>query len=203
MRTNNTILDIVAILLFAGAAMAWQHSQNGIQKYRWVVLKKPIHLEDGFIISHPFTVDVGAKYWVEVRCCKTIPFELLDETLCRKLVAEFNISSGTNSIASGDSVNDFGAGYSDEFIDRYIGSFDAVPGVPYTLEFRIKASLPKLDSTRPLVRISIDSLVFKDAFVTAALSAYFSYGLALAGVMCLAMVVWSFVRRQNDRIRNV
>ena len=203
MRTANKILGILALVLFVGAGLAWERSQRIIHQYRWIVLEEPIRLEDGFSISHPFTVDVATKYWIEVECRKTVPFETLDHALNKNLAVEFAVSSGRDRIAFGDSSEDIGAGYTDYSISRSITTFDAAPGVSYVLAFRVMASLPELALTRPVVKVCIDHLVFKNAFVTASLSAYLAVALAVIGLVCALVFLGSLLfRRRNDKSRN-
>src|SRR6266446_4370162 len=109
MRNTNKILGIVALLLFVGAGLAWQRSQRIIHQYRWTVLEEAVRLEDGFSISQSFTVDVAAKYWIEVECRRTVPYETLNHALMKKLAVEVTVASGSNLIAFGDSSEDEGS----------------------------------------------------------------------------------------------
>ncbi len=196
MRTKSKITGIVAVLLFIGAGVAWQRSQHFLRMYRWVVLEQSIRLEDGFSTSHPFTVDVAAKYWVEIECRKTVPFDTLDQTLTKKLAAEYAITSGTERIASGDTAEELGMGYTNDYISRHVATFDATPGVPYNLALRITAGLPELASTRPSVKVSVEPIVFKNAFVSASLLTYLALGLALVGLLCIVPVAWTLLFRR-------
>jgi hypothetical protein len=203
MRTTNKIIGIIAVILFVGAGVAWQRSQHFIHQYRWIVLEQPIHLQDGFSISHPFTVDVAAKYWIDVECRKTVPFDILDHTLTKKLAAEFAVASGAERIASGDTSQELSMGYTAASISRHIATFEAVPAVSYNLTLRVTTSLPEIASTSPTVKVSVEPLVFKSAFVVASLWAYLALGLAFIGVLCLIPVAWTFLfQRSNHKTRN-
>ncbi len=203
MRTTDKTISIIAVILFVGAGVAWQRSQHFLHLYRWIVLEQPIRLEDGFSIAHPFTVDVAAKYRVDVECHKTVPFDTLDQTLSKKLAAEYAVTSGTDRVAIGDTSEELGMSYSAEDISRHVATFDATPGIPYNLALRITAGLPELASTRPTAKVSVDPIVFKNAFMSASLLAYLALGLALVGLVCIVPVAWNLLfRRTNDNTRN-
>lgn len=203
MRTTDKTLSIIAVILFVGAGAAWQRSQHLLPRHREIVLEQPIRLEDGFSITHPFTVDVAARYWVEVECQKTVPFDTLEQTLSTKLAAEYAVTSGTHSIASGDTSEELGMGYTTDYISRHVATFDATPGIPYNLAFRITAGPPELASTRPTVKVSVEPFIFKSAFVSASLLAYLALGLALVGLLCIVPVAGSVLfRHANDNTRN-
>ena len=94
-------------------------------------------------------------------------------------------------------------GYTADSISRHIATFDATPGVPYNLALRITAGLPEIASTRPNVKVSVEPIVFKNAFVSASLSAYLALGLAFIGLVCFVPVAWSFLfRRSNANTRD-
>jgi hypothetical protein len=185
MRTTNKIISIIAVILFVGAGLAWQRSQHIIHQYRWIVLEKPIRLEDGFSTWRPFTVDVAAKYWVEIECRKRVSIDTIDQILSKKLAAEYAVTSGKDRITSGDTSKELSMGYTDDYISRCIATFDATPGIPYNLALRIMAGVPELASTRPTVKVSVEPIVFKNAFVSASLSTYLALGLVLLGLLCI------------------
>lgn len=202
MKTMDKSLCIIAVIMFIGAGVAWQRSRHFLHQFRWIVLEQPIRLEDGFSIEHPFTVDVAANYWVKVECHKTVPLDTLDKTLSNKLEAEYAVTSGTDRIAIGDTSKKLGMSYTNDCISRYVATFDATPGIPYNLTLRITTGLPELAATRPTVKVSVDSLVFKSAFVSASLLAYLALGLALVGMLCIIPVAWNLLfRRTNDNTR--
>jgi hypothetical protein len=206
MSTTNKIIGTIAvigIILLGGAAVAWHRSQHLIPQYRLIVLDQPIRLEDGFSISHPFTVDVAAKYWVEVECRKTVPFDTLNQTLSKKLVAEYAITSGTERIAFGGTPKAPGMGYTNDHISCYLGTFDATPGVPYNLELHITADLPELASTGPAVKVSVDPLVFKEDVASAHSARAIGDLFALGGGICFLWIVFTLLfRRVNDILHN-
>ena len=194
---------IAAITLLIGAGLAWQWSEHILHRYRWVVLEQPIRLEDGFSMSYAFTVDVAAKYSIEVACRKTVPIDILRETLAKRLGAQFAVIAGTNQIAAGDTTRVLGMRFAAEDVSREIATFDAVPGTPYNLTLRITADLPELSSTRPPVKVSVERVVFKGFFVSASLFAYLALGLAFAALVYLGQVIWSLLfRRSNENHRN-
>jgi len=200
MQTADKITSIVAIILLLGAAVAWQRSQHIIHQYRWVVLEQPILLEDGFSISRPFTVDITAKYWVQIQCSKTVPFATLDHALTKKLAAEFAVTSGTDRIAFGKASQE-GMSYSADDISRNIATFDAVPGTSYNLMLRIAAGLPEIASTHPTVKISVSPIVFKGAYFSASLWAHLALGLAILGLLFFARAAWAFLSRRKGLMR--
>lgn len=203
MRRNIKIIGYVAVLLFIAAGIAWQSSLI-IQRQRSIVLDQPIRLEEGYSTSHPFTVDVAAKYQIDITCRrKPVPFGTLDQALNKKLMAEYLVSKGTERIAFGDTTKWSSSGYANEYISRTIGIFDASPGLVYTLTLRIKTGLPELASTQPSVRISLEDRRFEEAFLGAALLAYLALGLALIGSLFVVPVALALLcRRTKDDNRN-
>ena len=189
MKTSNKILGIVALLLFIGAGLAWQHSLEIIHQYRWIVLEEPIHLEDGFTLTHPFTVDVAAKYWIEVECHRTVSFDIINQALTKELKAECLVTQGTTTVVMGDSAHAFGSSGSTNAISIILVRFDAHPHVAYNLTLHIKGTLTSLASTRPEVKISVEGFVYKEAYVRAVLYAYSSLGLAIVGAVCVLMLM--------------
>ncbi len=198
MKTTKKMIAGVAVLLFVGAGVAWHRSQQIIRQYRWIALEQPIQLEEGFSSSHAFTVDVPARYWVQVECRKTVPFETLDQTLRKKLAAEFVVTSGAEPITFGDTSRELGMLYTAQSISRHIGTFEAAPGIQYNLGLRITAGLPEIASTQPTVKVSVEPIAFKKAFMSASLAAYIALGFALFGLLCIVLLAWAFLFQRAD-----
>ena len=201
MKTSNKILGIVTVLLFIGAGLTWQHSLKIIHQYRWIVLEEPVHLEDGFTLTHPFTVDVAAKYWIEIECHRTVSFDIIDQALTKDLKAECLVTQGTTTVVMGDSAHAFGSSGSTDAVSIILVRFDASPHTAYNLKLHIKGTLTSLASTRPEVKISVEGIVYKEAYVRAVLYAYFSLGLGIIGAACAVVlmirILSSYLRRKK------
>lgn len=190
MKRTGKALGILAAVSFVGAGLAWQQSQRFAHRHRWVVLEEPIRLEDGFSVSHPFSVDVAAKYWVEVECRKTVPFDTIDNALTKRLAAAVTVTRTAEQIASCDTAEVLSMTYTADSISRHVATFNAVPNVTYTLLFIVKASLPEVAATSPAIKVAVEPEVFKEAFVYASLLAYLALGLAFVGLSFLIRLAW-------------
>jgi len=183
------ITGVIAALLFIAAGLAFHHSRRLMTEHRWIVLQEPITFEKGFSLSHAFTMDLAANYWIEVECRKTIPFETLEKTLDKELAAEFIVTDALGPVASGESSRWNAAGFTDYSISRRLGGFEGAPNHSYTLSLHISASLPGLASTHPVVKIVIDTLPYKHAYLTSTLFAILGIVLSVIASVCLLSIL--------------
>ena len=145
-------------------------------------------MEDGFTSTHPFTVDVAAKYWIEIECHRTVPYQVIDEALSKELKAKCSVTQGVETVAAGDSAHPFGSSGSD-VISTILVRFDALPHTTYNLTLHIDETLKSLASTRPEVKISVEGIVYKEAYVHAIFYVYSSLGLGIVGAVCVLVLM--------------
>ena len=160
---------------------------------------------DWVAVSEPINLDSGAKYRFSFVSQKTVPYELelatdrvldLDEQNCRlgigivenrcerfprTLTVRWFVREGSKQIASGNSTQISG-GHWGPTIGFLLGRFDTIRDAEYTIDIIVDQGDELLNPANPVIRVSIDGIEHKRAFVYSSLFllvARFLLGLAL------------------------
>ena len=191
MKFRSSKLVLLALVLLIGAALARLSANRILNQHRWVVLDQPVRVEAGAAFSYPFTVDIAAPYEVELGCRRAISNTVLDQTLDKDLIADYEVSSKGERLVTGDTSSWKGSSGGGGTTSRLLGNFAAEPGRPYLLRIHFARTLPVLAATQPRLKVSVHPRVYKPFYFRAALLAHLALALAILGAGCLLWALFS------------
>jgi hypothetical protein len=160
----------------------------------------PIPLNSGFATSHEFHVPQRAKYRIELRCSRVIPFEQLQRALhggnrVAINLSENGFSSDLHHLPEPILDKDFGnLGFAQSWISQDIAYFAGEPDKSYKIDCTVVRPLPELNVTRPTLIVGFDPLENEAR-------AFDSFLLLAAGVICafvalLLALLYLWMRRR-------
>jgi hypothetical protein len=164
----------------------------------------PIPLDSGFATSREFHVPQRAKYEIELRCSRVIPFEQLQRALhggnrVAVSLSEDGVASDLHRLPEPVLDKDFGnLGFAKSWISQDIAVFAGDPDKSYKIDCTVVRPLPELNVTKPTLIVRFDPLENEAR-------AFGSFLLFAAGVICavvallLALLYFWMCRRARAR----
>ena len=185
-------------MLFLGAVFA---SISGIV---WVAfqsrdaLSVEIPLQSGFTTTHEFHIPSKARYRIELRCSRTMPFDQLKRALeggilvsitmsdngapmQLRYLAEPHVRPGVLSSAGTGNL-----GFAQAWISQDIAVFAGYPERLYKLSCSVVRPVPELAITKPTLMVALDPLEVEGAAMATSL---LLVGAIVFGVVSLVLSV--------------
>ena len=198
MSTKQRKFAVAALLLFISAALAWLEAGKILHEHRLVVVDHPIRLEAGLSFTYPFTVDVAANYQIELTCRRSVSAAVLDQALSKDLLADYEVSSGNDRVADGDTSQVvMPHGDASDAVSRLVGKFAAQPGHRYLLRIQFSRGLPVLAATQPIVKVSVDPAISKPVYAQAQIALFLAIIFAVLGVGYLPLIFARYFLRRR------
>jgi hypothetical protein len=128
------------------------------------VLVLPITLDSGFAKTCEFHVPQQAKYRIELRCSRVIPFEQLRQALhggnrVAISLSENGVGSDLHNLPQPVLDKDFGnLGFAQSWISQDIAVFAGDPHKSYKIGCTVVRPLPELNVTKPTLIVGLDPL---------------------------------------------
>ncbi len=127
-------------------------------------LRLPIPLDSGYAISREFHVPQRARYRIELRCSRVIPFEQLQRALHggNRVAIRLNedgVASDLHHLPEPVLDKDFGnLGFAKSWISQDIAIFVGDPDKNYKIDCTVVRPLPELNVTQPTLIVGFDPL---------------------------------------------
>jgi hypothetical protein len=156
----------IACLALGGILIAAVFWIGGSQE----ALSSPVELRPGFSLTRTFRVHAKARYRIEIRCSRSIPFEKLQKILQGgNLISISLLENGTPvkldylpeplfrpGIALAYELGNLG--FTQDWISQEIAIFTGDPKRPYTITCSVIRPVDELVSTHPTLIVDIDPL---------------------------------------------
>ena len=164
----------------------------------------PIPLDSEFATSREFHVPQRAKYRIELRCYRVIPFEQLQRALhggnrVAISLSEDAVASDLHHLPEPVLDEDFAnLGFAKSWISQDIAVFTGDPDKSYKIDCTVVRPLPELNVTKPTLIVGFDPLENEAR-------TFGSFLLLAAGVICavvallLAALYFWMCRRARPR----
>jgi len=146
----------------------------GGRPHRWLVLERPIDLDEGQTFHADFRPEPGVHYWILLVTDRTLDFDeqvaLLGisdepEDLERCEVGfRWSVSKRGKVLQSGKNIGTGGGGFSDT-LERFVGTFQATSGGRHEIRGEPLRSSPRLQQTQPRICIYPDQVLYKGHWI--------------------------------------
>jgi hypothetical protein len=160
-------------------------------------LSVPITLQDGFKVRREFYVHSNARYRVELRCSRTVPFEQLKKLLDGNLVEISITDNGTPVHLSylGAFTNP-PLGFARDYISQDIAVFAGQLQRRYTLNCSVVRSTTELTITGPTLTVGLDPLEIEGGALETSL---LMVGMLFFGALSFVLWIVYFLRIRRTR----
>jgi hypothetical protein len=157
----------------------------------------PVTLKPGHVRTREFKVNSHQTYIIELEVAKRLPFDELNCLLgasidpgkqCDKSAvvnAKWVLTTGGKIVAEGASSDTSDAGWSDETIDRWLGSFEGEAGRLYILDVEFLTDGQTLAVTDPHLKVDEPSESYEDGIVGALVVFWPGVLIAVVGIFLL------------------
>src|SRR5258707_4683628 len=196
----------IACLALGGILIAAAFWIGGSQE----PLSSPVELRPGFSLTRTFRVHAKARYRVEIRCPRSIPFEELQKPLQGgNLISISLLGNGTPvkldyipepvfrpGIVSTDELGNLG--FAEDSISQDIAIFTGDPKKAYTITCSVIRPVDELVSTHPSLIVGLDPLEVEGR----AIDGFFLFAAAL---LCFVLsgvlgAIFLFLRHRARRL---
>ncbi len=179
-------LTLLALSLAMLAWSGWRYygKHSPVSGERTTVMELPVEFTYDREFGGDFNVDIDTRYRVSLIFHRLIPANILDSLVGgtistgsqsrRRITLPISLSLWQNDslLLKTDSVVNESYSNTANYVGRFIESFKGVKNKRYFIKARITQTIPQLNQTQPLLRVTVIPSIIKQQYVNSAVDHY-------------------------------
>jgi hypothetical protein len=179
MNTIKTIrISFLAIALLVLLWSTWNYFKIGVSedRHKYIPLILPIEIVEGRHFQGQFDVELDEPYEIKILFHRSIPQNDLDSLIGslnslinsenRKVVfpVSYSLWQDDSLILKSDSLDSQSYSYTNDYVGKIIDIFKGVKHKHYRINIDIRETIPALNKTSPVLRVSVIPSVYKTEY---------------------------------------
>jgi hypothetical protein len=207
-----TLLAIVAVIMLWST---WNYFNIGVSESRlkFTPLTLPIEFVEGQIFQGQFQVELNVPYEIMVIFHRNIPQDDLDSLVGnlnfmvssenRNVIIPISLSLWQNDtlILKSDTIKIQSYSHTNDYVGRAIGLFKGERGKQYRINITTRQTIPMLNKTSPVLRVSVIPSVFKTEIVNKEVARFVNREILFySGILFIVMLLINIVFELRSRL---